>query len=115
MLSGKIWGTSELLLRTPLIEIHRLTIKPNAHCSNHTHRYKHNAFYVLQGTLTIHVEKQDYALTDRTTLHTGDITTVKPGEAHYFETAAWPCIALEIYYPESLGEDIVRKSVGGVK
>lgn len=113
MIQGKIWGSSELLLRTPLIEIHRLEVNPNSHCSNHVHRFKWNLFYVLAGRLEIHVEK-DYGLTDVTELGPDEITTVKPGESHWFATNDSGARVLEIYYPESLSEDIVRKSVGGI-
>lgn len=62
----------------------------------------------------IHIEKDDYKLTDVTTLGMpGDFTTVKPGEFHMFK-AETDVVALEIYYPEPLTEDIIRNSCGGV-
>lgn len=113
MLVGKIWGTTELLLSTPLCEIHRLGIKPNHQCSLHKHNYKWNAFYVLSGTLYIDVEKKEYKLVDTTKLSAGDITTVPPGEYHRFRTWDDTCLALEIYYCEPLAKDIHRLDVGG--
>lgn len=114
MKAGKVWGTTEVLLRTPLIEVHRLAIQPNAECSNHQHKFKWNAFFVMSGRLSIVVEKNDYALTDVTDLGPGEFTTVKPGEFHRFRSADEPVQAIEIYYPETLSEDIVRKDCGSV-
>ncbi len=115
MKQGKVWGETELLLKTPLIEIHRLHVMPNSFCSTHKHNYKVNAFYCILGSLTIVTEKNDYALIDETMISGGEFTTVKPGEFHHFRTGDAYCEALEIYYPESLGEDIVRKTVGGTR
>ena|SRR3990167_4252225 len=115
MLSGKIWGTTTLLLRTPLIEMHRLDVLGNAHCSMHKHDKKWNAFVVISGTLTIEVEKAAYNLVDKTVLYAGELTTVQPGEFHRFVTGPFSAVALEIYYPESLSDDdIVRRDCGGL-
>jgi len=62
--------------------------------------------------LEIHVAKNNYDLIDVTTLRAGDFTTVRPGEFHWFNCVE-DCSALELYYPEALSEDIVRRSVGG--
>lgn len=117
MKQGKIWGSTELVLLTPLIEVHRLIINPGAHCSWHKHERKSNMFLVLSGALTIEVRKNDYALTDKTVLEAGEVTTVPPGEFHRFVTDEKGCgitEAFEIYYPEPIGKDIVRESVGGL-
>lgn len=111
---GKVWGTTEPLLQTPIIEIHRLYIEPNRCCSLHWHAHKWNAFVVLSGRLTIEAHKSDYDLIDRTVLVTNDMTTIPPGEVHRFVTTDSDCWCLEIYYPELLSEDIVRESVGGI-
>lgn len=111
---GKVWGETQLLLKTPLIEVHLINIKPNSFCSMHKHLYKWNAFFVIDGILDIIVEKNDYNLVDRTILHRNQFTTVKPGEFHQFQTGRLGCEALEIYYCEGLSEDIIRKSVGGI-
>lgn len=112
--NGKIWGKTELMIRTPLVEVHRLEIIPNAFCSWHRHNFKWNAFICTEGQLFIETRKNDYDLTDTTYLNPGDITTVKPGEVHRFYTLGLTCKAFELYYPESLSEDIIRESVGGV-
>lgn len=114
MKRGKIWGTTELLLAIPVLEIHRLSIKRNAQCSMHAHKFKWNAFFVQKGKLSIIVEKNDYSLTDETVLGPGEFTTVKPGEYHRFKSHGEPVLAIELYYPETLSEDIVRKDCGKV-
>ncbi|MCI0554007.1 MAG: hypothetical protein L0287_23915, partial [Anaerolineae bacterium] len=113
MITGKVWGTTEVLLRTPFIEVHRLSIVPYATCSLHYHNFKWNAFYVERGTLKIAVHKKDYPLVDVTVLGPRDFTIVKPGEKHLFFTEREACECIEIYYPESLSEDIIRSDVGG--
>ena len=112
MLAGKIWGKTEVLLKTPTVEVHRLTINPYSCCSLHTHQFKWNAFYVSTGKLTIETHKNDYALKDITELFPGDLMTVKPTEYHRFLTGSEGMTGIEIYYPEPLSEDIIRKDVG---
>lgn len=113
MKAGKVWGTTELIFRNPLIEFHRISIKEGGFCSTHKHEYKWNLFYVQEGTLQVHVHKNDYDLIDTTTLRGTQWTTVKPGEYHSFEAIS-DVLAFEIYYPEPLTDDIVRKTVGGL-
>lgn len=113
MITGKAWGSTECVLATPLIEIHRITIKSKHECSLHVHRKKSNAFLVTKGRLFIDVVKNDYPLTDTTELRPGDMTTVRPGEHHKFRTGTQSCEAFEIYYPDVLSEDIERKGHGG--
>lgn len=114
MISGKVWGQTQLVLRTPFIEVHKLFIKPHAFCSWHHHEFKWNAFVTVSGVLQIEVKKNDYNLTDITFLHPTDLMTVKPGEKHRFVTGDKACVAFEFYYPEELSADIIRESVGGI-
>lgn len=114
MKQGKIWGETIELLATPLLEVHKLIIKPNACCSQHLHQHKYNAFLVLSGKLFIDVWKKDYNLKDTTELLTGDFMTVPPNEDHLFRTGSRACVAVEIYYPPILSKDIIRKTVGRV-
>jgi len=111
-ITGKVWGDTSVLIQTPLVELHKINIKAGYKCSEHKHEHKWNGFYVISGTLEIHVRKNNYELTDVTVLRAGDFTTVRPGEYHWFSSIT-DCVALELYYPETLSEDIVRKSVGG--
>jgi mannose-6-phosphate isomerase-like protein (cupin superfamily) len=94
--------------------VHRLLIKPHAQCSLHCHAHKWNAFYVKTGSLKIEVHKNDYALVDVTELEEGEFTTVKPGEYHRFISDEFEVEALELYYPQELAEDIVRKDCGSL-
>ena len=116
MKSGKVWGNTTQILKTPFVEFHRIVVENGMRCSKHKHEHKWNAFFVENGVLEVHVFKNDYSLEDVTTLRTGDFMTIRPGEYHYFvgkTPLECPCIAFEIYYPEELSEDIVRKNVGG--
>jgi mannose-6-phosphate isomerase-like protein (cupin superfamily) len=106
---GKRWGETCPLIQTPLVEVHRITAKAGMSCSTHKHEFKFNAFYVISGTLRIEVEKNDYPLTDTTTLEAGDLTTVRPNEFHRF-VAETDVEALEIYYLAPIGDDIVRRA-----
>jgi mannose-6-phosphate isomerase-like protein (cupin superfamily) len=112
-ITGKVWGDTSVLLQNALVELHKINIKAGYKCSEHKHEHKWNGFYVISGTLEIHVRKNNYQLTDITTLRAGDFTVVRPGEFHWFSSIT-DCVALELYYPELLSEDIVRKSVGGL-
>ena len=113
MKSGKVWGETELILQTPFVEFHRIWVHEDGYCSTHKHEYKWNMFYVTSGELEIHIHKNDYDLIDSTILKHGEWTTVKPGEFHSFE-AEKDTLAFELYYPEPLSEDIIRKTVGGM-
>lgn len=113
MIIGKVWGSTECLLDTPLLSVHRLKILPNMTCSMHAHEFKWNGFFVTSGRLIIEVRKKSYALTDRTVLNAGELTSVKPGEFHRFVTEPEGCDGIEFYYLEPLSEDIVRESCGG--
>ena len=112
MKSGKVWGTTEIILQTPFIEFHRIWVHSGGYCSTHKHEYKWNLFYVRSGKLKIHINKKDYALVDTTVLEAGEWTTVKPGEFHSFQ-AEEDTLAFELYYPEPLSDDIIRETVGG--
>ena len=113
MIQGKIWGATESLLVTPMIELHRIHVEPGMKCSEHKHEFKWNAFYCVQGSIQIHVRKNDYDLTDVTELKAGEFTTVAPNEFHWFETTTESTEVLEIYYVEPISSDIVRRTVGG--
>jgi len=110
---GKIWGNTEPLLITPTIEVHRIRVNPKMKCSIHKHEHKWNMFYCLNGVMEIHVRKNEYDLVDVTSLNTGEYTSVKPGEYHWFETKLLGAEVLEIYYLEPITEDIIRETVGG--
>lgn len=110
----KIWGDTEPMILTPMFEMHRLMIKPFHVCSIHTHQFKHNAFFVVRGTLFVDswIEKGN-GRADAIRLEPGACYTVAPGVRHRFRTGEQECYALEMYYTEPLSEDIQRENVGG--
>ena len=114
MMQGKVWGETQTLLVTPMIEVHRIMINPGGYCSMHKHEFKWNMFYVTYGELDIHVRKNDYDLVDVTNLTVGQFTSVAPNEYHMFKAREGPASALEIYYLESISKDIIRETVGGL-
>ena len=111
MISGKIWGQTELIHANGVLEFHRIEAKKGGVCSKHKHKYKWNGFFVESGKLLIRVWKNDYKLTDETILNAGDFTQIKPGEFHQFE-ALEDSIAFELYWAEFDHDDIERQSVG---
>ena len=113
MLAGKVWGTTRAVLRSPFVSVDHLHILPQSRCSLHVHDHKANLFLVLTGRLSVIVEKNDYALVDVTELGPGQWTIVWPGEYHRFETGVDNAEAIEVYFPQPVGEDIRRKDVGG--
>jgi len=112
MKSGKVWGETEVVLQTPFIEFHRIWVRKGGFCSLHKHEFKWNMFYVTYGRLKVLIHKNDYDLVDITELGPNEWTTVKPGEFHSF-AASEDTTAFELYYPEPLSEDIIRRTVGG--
>jgi hypothetical protein len=92
-------------------------------CSLHVHRFKHNAFYVLFGSLYIdRIIGDDFGALVTTKLISDETMTLRPGEHHQFRTddpeltmiEGVACIALEMYFTEPLSEDIIRRNVGGL-
>lgn len=110
---GKVWGSTQCLFDTNNVEIHRIETNANSYCSKHKHNCKYNAFYVESGKITVKVWKNDYDLVDKTTVVTGEMTTVKPGDYHMFY-ADEDSVVYEIYWAESSANDIVRENCGGV-
>ena len=114
MIAGKVWGRTKLLLSTPSLEVHLLSVDPFARCSMHCHRTRWNAFVVISGTLFVEVRQEEYGLVDVTVLTNGQLTTVRPGLWHRFRTEGEGARCVEVYYPDALGAaDIEREDVGG--
>lgn len=113
MISGKVWGQTELIEANGVLELHRIDIVRGGKCSEHCHQSKWNGFYVESGRLLIRVWKKNYSLVDETILKAGDYTKVPPGEYHQFE-ALDDTVAYELYWAEFDHSDIVRRSVGHV-
>ena len=115
MIAGKIWGTTEVLLKNEVLEIHRINTKTGGYCSKHHHEHKYNLFYVISGVMEISVWKKDYDLIDVTILDEGDSMIVKPGEQHRFYARVGG-EAMEVYWNKTVdSNDIVRESHGGFK
>lgn len=112
MISGKVWGNTQLIHANGVFEFHRIQIKAGGYCSKHKHQYKWNGFFVEDGLLEISVHKNDYDLVDTTVLCPGEFTRVKPGEFHSFKALA-DTIAYEVYWAEFSHDDIIRETVGG--
>ena len=113
-ISGKIWGSTELILANNSLEFHKIEFRKGGVCSKHKHEYKWNGFYVMYGKLKIRVWQKSYELIDETILKAGDFTKVKPVLFHSFEGLD-DGVAFELYWAEFNHSDIERESVGHLK
>ena len=109
--SGKVWGTTELVERNGVLEFHRIVTKKGGVCSKHLHEYKWNGFFVESGKMMVRVWQKDYDLVDETILNAGDFMRVKPGVFHQF-IGMEDGVAFELYWAEFDHNDIKRESVG---
>lgn len=106
-----MWGSTSLLHRTPSLEIHLLEIEKGGYCSQHRHSRKTNKFVVLIGRLEI-LTWPGPGEPDKTTLHSDMQTEIPAGTWHQFR-ATEKTLALEIYEPLPVDEDIERRTTGG--
>ena len=111
MISGKVWGNTELLEANGVLEFHRINVKEGGVCSKHKHKYKWNGFFVERGALLIRVWKNNYDLVDETIIRDGEYTKIAPGEYHQFE-ALKDTVAFELYWAEFNHDDIERETAG---
>lgn len=114
--TAKVWGTTELLISLPQIQVHRIKFEAGAVCSKHYHQTRYNAFYVLEGVLSVHREhenvRQYRGVKEPIIMFPGCYEVVPPGVLHWFEGET-EGTALEIYFPDGVSEhDIVRLSEG---
>lgn len=110
----KIWGTSECLISTPMLQLHRINFVRGGTCSEHYHRARYNAFYVLSGRLLIRTKHYGGKWREETRV-AGDVLVIPPGVVHQFEGLTEGA-ALEMYYPGEVSEhDIVRLTQGFLK
>lgn len=114
---GKVWGETEEIFRSDTISINLLRIKKGGFCSEHYHHAKVNLFQILSGSLDVYqfpIGASEGEKPDRTRLRAGEATSIPTGVWHYFQ-AVEETVCLEIYSVRLVGEDIVRRSQGGVE
>jgi mannose-6-phosphate isomerase-like protein (cupin superfamily) len=113
MISGKIWGSTELIHANGVLEFHRIEFKAGYKCSEHTHKHKWNGFFVESGMMLVRVwqDEDQEGLVDETILYPGDFTQVKPGRIHQFEGLE-DGVAFELYWAMFDHNDIVRRTIG---
>ena len=93
-----------------MIQVHHIWVDPLWRCSRHRHAARANAFFLINGYLEVHVEKQP-GLVDVTHMRPGDMVVVPAGEWHWFETGeAGGAEAHEIYYPTDLSSSDIERS-----
>jgi len=110
----KLWGTAYPLYLADDLEVVAIDVEQGGYSSDHCHRAKHNAFFVLQGKLRVTIEP------DRKV----DLTPqslpleIRAGVRHRF-LALEPSRVLEVYRsaPGTAVNraDIVRFDEGGVR
>lgn len=112
MKKGKIWGYTEDIFSNGILSVHFLNINKGGYCSEHFHRQKTNKFYVISGELEISIW-QDKDTCDKTILKAGQSTTVPFDVWHKFK-ALTDVECIEIYEIKFSGEDIERRTQGGM-
>ena len=108
--AGKVWGETRLVTRNAALELHMISFKAGAVCSEHKHLRKWNGFMVLSGVMLVRVW-QESGLVDETVLRAGEYMEVAPGLVHQFEGVE-DGRALEVYWAALEWDDIVRRTVG---
>jgi len=110
--SGKVWGETQELFNNGTVSVNYLKIKAGGYCSEHRHIKKSNQFFVISGRLAIQIWHGDNK--DETIIKPGDMTTIPPGVFHRF-WAITNVECLEIYEVRFDGEDIERRTHGGIE
>lgn len=78
----------------------------NQTCPYHSHRVKHETFYVIKGKTRMVVDGKEVIK------EVGDILVVPPGTKHSF-TGIGPCLLLEVSMPSVPGDSFFEdKSIG---
>lgn len=108
---GKLWGSTIELEANPFMSFHRAEVRAGFRCSRHLHENKWNGFFVESGELRVRVY-QPTGTEDVTVLQAGTYMSVPPGVEHRFECDC-DAVLFEIYWPATLGDDIVRRDEGG--
>ena len=112
MRQGKKWGYTTRIFRDSSISIHHLEIKKDGFCSEHRHEHKYNLFYVISGVLELTIWCDEEK--DVTIVSAGQITEIPPGFWHKFKGIT-PVECIEMYRARLVGEDIERRTEGGLE
>jgi mannose-6-phosphate isomerase-like protein (cupin superfamily) len=112
-IQGKNWGWTACVYKSPLMEVHVIHADRGGYCSEHRHAVKWNRFWVLSGKLLVRIFR-DQGGEDVTEVTAGQMTDVPPGVYHQFE-ALEDTVALEVYWVAIPGEDIERRTRGGMR
>jgi mannose-6-phosphate isomerase-like protein (cupin superfamily) len=112
--SGKVWGFTSTIFSKNNVGLHRIFGYMGGKSSIHRHTAKWSMFFVERGILKISIEKNDYPLTDETTLMAGQSIIVQPKEFHSFEIMVADTVFYEIYWTELDSDDIERKNSGSI-
>lgn len=112
MKQGKIWGIDDGIFDNGMVKVHYIDIKKGGFSSEHDHKYWSNKFYVISGELEISLWTEE-GFCDKTILKEGQSTNVPSGVFHKFY-ALTDVRCIEIYEIRFHGEDINRKTKGGI-
>lgn len=115
MREKKVWGWTECILNTGVVQVHRITGIKGGYCSRHYHTSKHNLFFLISGRMQ--VETWEDGVIRVFDMHPGDICSVAPPVLHRFR-ASEDMVAVEIYFTqdgEVNPEDIMRMDQGGLE
>lgn len=112
---GKSWGETQEIFNNGVVSINALTILRGGYCSEHKHIRKSNIFHVLSGRLEVYQWPEAFygASPDVTVLGAGDSAVVEPDVWHKFR-AIEETTCIEIYTLGFRGEDITRRTRGGI-
>jgi quercetin dioxygenase-like cupin family protein len=113
---GKVWGETEEIYNNGTISINVLEIKKGGFSSEHQHGRKVNMFHVISGRLEIDQWPgvSEGEKPDMTVLEAGQQTLIPIGAWHGFK-ALEDTLCLEIYAVRLIGEDIARRTHGGME
>lgn len=101
----KIWGRNTEIFHNDISSLNILEVRKGGTCSYHSHKAKHNLFYVLSGKLRLHTELGD------TVLEPGQNFTILAGTKHYFQ-ALEDTKAIEVMFVQYEPNDIDREVIG---
>ena len=112
MRQGKNWGYTTEFFRNAMVSAHHLEINEGGYCSEHRHKHKYNLFYVISGELELTIWRDAQEM-DVTIIGAGQATAISPGFYHKFR-AITDVQCVEVYQVLLVGEDIDRRTVGGI-